>query len=224
MRGIFTAASLALIAGSAAAQPAVDSQTMSASKLFPFLDTYLALPASERDHFHMEYAVTGDGPPANAHLTLKRPSGDTPITLGPEGQILIQPSPADLKSAQVVMTTPKGSHYGIALRLVASETPAQTLDVAPLKAGVDQARTAAKKAAGLMSMIVPDFETVCFVGAGSGQAVLSDGKTTPLKISAPPSAPKFLNPCLTPTDMPQARQVTLAKTPTSILIVRRPKS
>ena len=206
------------------AQPAVDTQTLPAAKVFPFLDVYLGLPASERDHFRMEYSITGDGPPANAHLLLKRASGDAPLTLGAEGQILTQPSLADLKSAQVVMTTPKGTHYGIALRLVASEAPAQTLDVAPLKTGIDQARIAAKKAAGLMSMMVPDFETVCFIGAGSGQAVLADGKTTPLKVSAPPSAPKLLNPCLTPVDMPQARQVTLAKTPTAILIVRRPKT
>ncbi len=206
------------------AQPAVDTQTMAAAKLFPFLDTYLGLPTTERDHFRMEYGVVGDGPPADVRLTLKRASGETPITLSPDGLILTQPTPADLKSAQVVMTTPKGSHYGISLRLVASEPPAQTLAVAPLKTGIDQARVAAKKAAGLMSMMVPDFETVCFVGAGSGQAVLNDGKTAPLKVSAPPSAPKFLNPCLTPADLPQARQVTLARTPTAILIVRRPKS
>lgn len=224
MRGIFIAVGFSLIAGSAAAQSAVDTQTMAASKLFPFLDTYLALPASERDHFHMAYGVMGDGPPANVHLSLRRSSGDTPIAVSPEGLILTQPSAADLKSAQVVMTTPKGSHYNISLRLLASEPLAQTLDVAPLKIGIDQARTAAKTAAGLMSMMVPDLETVCFVGAGSGQAVLTDGKAMPLKISAPPAAPKFPNPCLTPADEPEVRQVTLARLPSAILIVRRPKN
>ena len=222
MRGILIAAGIGLMAGGASAQTAVDTQTMAASKLFPFLDTYLGLPPTERDHFRMEYGLTGDGPLTNAHLILKRASGDVPIQVGADGHILTSPSLADLKSAQVVMTTPKGSHYGISLRLVASETPAQTVDVASLKQGIDQARAAARKAAGLMAMMVPDFETVCFVGAGGGQAVLGDGKTVALKISAPPSAPKFLNPCLTPVDLPQARQVTLAKTPTAILIVRRP--
>ena len=221
MRGILIAAGIGLMAGGASAQTTADTETVPASKVFPFLDTYLGLPPAERDHFRMEYGVTG-GPLADVRLTLKRPSGDTPIPLAPDGRILTAPVLADLKTAQVVMTTPKGSHYGISLRLVASETPAQTLDVAPLKQGIDQARAAARKAAGLMAMIVPDFETVCFVGAGGGQAVLGDGKTIALKISAPPSAPKFLNPCLTPTDLPQARQVTLAKTPTAILIVRRP--
>jgi len=215
-------AGICLIAGGAAAQTATDSETMAASKLFPLLDTYLGLPPAERDQFHLEYAVTGAGAAQSAHLTLKRPSGDTPISLAPDGRILTEPNLADLKSAQVVMTTPKGSHYGVSLRLVANVTPAQRLDVAPLKAGIDQARAAGRKTAGLMAMMAPDFETVCFVDAGSGQAILDDGKTISLKISAPPSMPKFLNPCLTPADQPRARQVSLAHTPTSILIVRRP--
>jgi len=223
MRGILLAAGLSLIAGGAMAQATPDTQTLPASKVFPFFDTYLGLPLSDRDHFRMEYAVNGDGPPGNAHLILRRPTGDVPIQLAADGRILTEPTAADLKSGLVVMTTPKGSHYGIALRLVASSTPAQTLDVAPLKTGIDQARAAARKAAGVMAMMVPDFETVCFVGAGNGQVVLDDGKTMPLKISAPPSAQKFLNPCLTPADLPQARQVTLARTPTALMIVRRPK-
>ncbi len=222
-RGIWAAAGLCLMAGSAMAQQAVDSETVPASKVFPFYDTYLNLPANQRDRFHMEYAVMG-GPVSDAHLTLKRPTGDVPIPLGADGRLQIEPTLADLKSAQVTMTTPKGAHYAIGLRLIATMPPAQTLDVAPLKVGIDQARAAAKKAAGLMSMMVPDFQTVCFVGAGSGQAILADGKSVALKISAPPSSPKFLNPCLTPADMPEARQVTLARAPTQILIVRRPKS
>ncbi len=215
-------AGFCLVAGAAAAQTAADSETMAASKLFPLLDTYLGLPLTERDQFHLEYAVTGNAAGANTHLMLKRPSGDVPIALAADGRILTLPDLADIKSAQVVMTTPKGSHYGISLHIVANEAPAQRLDVAPLKAGIDQARAAGRKTAGLMAMMAPDFETVCFVDAGSGQAILDDGKTIALKISAPPSMPKFLNPCLTPADQPRARQVSLAHTPTAILIVRRP--
>ena len=224
MRGIFPVAlaGLFLFAGGAVAQTATDSETMAASKLFPLLDTYLGLPPAERDQFHLEYGVTGNGAAANTHLTLKRSSGDMPIPLAADGRILAVPDLADLTSAQVVMTTPKGSHYGVSLHIVANEAPAQRLDVAPLKAGIDQARAAGRKTAGLMAMMAPDFETVCFVDAGSGQAILEDGKTIALKISAPPSMPKFLNPCLTPADQPQVRQVSLAHTPTSILIVRRP--
>jgi len=223
MRGIFLASGLFVIAGSAAAQAAVDTKTVAASQLFPFFDSYLGLPAAERDHFRLEYRVMGDAPATNAHLTLKRATGDVPMAMVPEGRILTEPTAADLKSAQVIMSAPKGSHYSIGLQIVESEAPAQTLDVAPLKIGIDQARVAAKKAAGLMAMMVPDLETVCFVGAGSGQVTLNDGKTVALKISAPPSAPKFLNPCLTPADMPQAHQVTLARMPSALMIVRRPK-
>ena len=224
MRGILAPAlaGVCLLAGTAAAQAATDSETLAASKLFPLLDIYLGLPAAERDQFHLEYVVTGPSAAANVRLTLKRPSGDVPMAMAPDGRILTEPTLADLKSAQVIMTTPKGSHYGISLHLVANESPAQRLDVTPLKAAIDQARAAGRKTAGLMAMMAPDFETVCFVDAGSGQAVLDDGKTVALKISAPPSMPKFLNPCLTPADQPQARQVSLAHTPTSILIVRRP--
>lgn len=222
MKGaIVAAAGLCLMAGTAVAQTAVETQTIPAAKLFPFLDTYLNIPAAQRDHFRMEYALVG-GPASNARLTLKRPSGDMAVALAADGRILTEPSLADLKDAKVVMVTPKGSHYGISLRIVASETPAQVMDVAPLKLGIDQARTAAKKAAGLMSMVVPDFQTVCFAGAGSGSATLADGSSVALRITAPPSNPKWLNPCLTPADIPQARRVTLAHVPSSILIMRRP--
>ncbi len=223
MRGMLLPAmiGLSLLAGAVEAQPAADIETLPASKLFPLLDLYLGLPPAERDQFHLEYAITG-GPAADVRLTLKRSSGDTPIALTADGRILTMPGLSDLKSAQVVMTTPKGTHYGISLHLVANAPPAQTLDVAPLKAGIDQARAAGRKTAGLMAMMAPDFETVCFVDAGSGQAILDDGKTIALKISAPPSMPKFLNPCLTPADLPHAHEVSLAHTPTSILIVRRP--
>jgi len=223
MRGTFLAIGLISIAGGATAQTVAETQTLPASQMFPFLGSYQALPAGERDHFRMEFQIVGDAPATNVHLTLKRATGDVPMAMAPDGRILTEPSSDDLKSAKVVMTTPKGSHYGLALHLVEAEAPALTLDVAPLKAGIDQARAAAKKAAGLMAMMVPDFETVCFVGAGSGQIVLDGGKTAPLKIGAPPAAPKFLNPCLTPADMPQARQVTLAHMPSSLMIMRRPK-
>jgi len=223
MRGIFLATGLMLLAGAAAAQTAVDTQTLPASQMFPFLDSYQSLPAAERDHFRLEYQIVGEAPASNVHVILKRATGDLPLALAPDGRILTEPTLADLKSARVEMTTPKGSHYNLGLHLAESEAPAQTFDVASLKIGIDQARAAAKKAAGLMAMVVPDFETVCFVGAGSGQVVLNDGKTAPLKISAPSTAPKFLNPCLTPADMPQARQVILARLPSTLMILKRLK-
>jgi len=224
MRGIILAASFSLIAGAAAAQTfdnkTVDSQTVPASKVFPYLDTYLGLPTAERDHFRLAYTVVGEGSPSDVRLTLKRPGGDVPMIIAADGRIVTEPTLADLKSAKVEMTAPKGGHYGIALNIVASEPAAQTLEVAPLKQGVDQARTAARKAAGLLAMAVPDFETVCFIGSVSGQALMADGKSVPLKTGA--SASKHPNPCLTPVDLPQARQVALARLPTAILITRRP--
>jgi len=222
MRGIIIAGGVALAAGSAAAQTAVDVDTLPASKVFPYLDVYLGMPPAERDHFRLDYGVVGNGPPGNVHLTLKRPSGDVALPVAADGRIQVEPTLADLKSAQVVLTTPKGSHYGISLRIVASSPPAETMEVAPLKIGIDQARAGVRKAAGLLAMAVPDFQTVCFVGSGTGQVQLADGKTVALKIGAPKSNPKFLNPCLTPADLPQARTVTLAHVPAAILIMQRP--
>ena len=148
MRGWISAITgLSLLATAAAAQTATDSETMAASKLFPLLDTYLGLPPTERDQFHLEYAVTGPGAAQNTHLTLKRPSGDIQMAIAPDGRILTEPNLTDLKSAQVAMTTPKGTHYGISLHLVANATPAEKMDVAPLKAGIDQARAAGRKTA-----------------------------------------------------------------------------
>ncbi len=223
MRGVSIILAMAAFSASTAmADPALKTKAFPAAKLFPYYQNYLELPAAERDQFRMAFFLTAAEGPLTA--TLKRPGGDVPLTLGARGEISPLPTLADLKTAQVELTAHDGVKLNAMIELVEAMAPAQTLDATTLKKGIDQARNGARKAAGLLGAMVPDYESVCFVGAGSGNVILADGKTVPLKVSAAPNNPQHPNPCFTPADMPTARQVVLAHVPSLMPIARRPQS
>jgi len=71
------AASLILIAALAASTPALAEKTAPASKVLPFLDRYLKVPAAERARVKLSYALKRDGKPlyeyARAGIELERP-------------------------------------------------------------------------------------------------------------------------------------------------------
>lgn len=209
-----------LSASAATADPALKTKAFPAAKLFPYYSNYLDLPSAQRDQFRMAYFLTAAAGPLSA--TLKRPGGDMPLVFEARGEISPLPTVTDLKTSQVELTARDGIKLAETIELVEATAPAQTLDAAVLKIGIDQARTAAHKAAGLLSAMVPDYQTVCFVGSGSGNAVLVDGRTVPLKTSASPTNPQHPNPCFTPADIPNVRQIVLAHAPSLMPIVKRP--
>lgn len=213
---------LPLATGVAAAEK---SKAIPSPSLFPYLDTYLGLPANARDRFHMSYVVMAQGAKlSDFHLVLNRKGGDAPLSIASDGEILPQPTLADLKAkTPITLEAPNGSRFGISLRIVATIEMAKTYDAAPLKASIEQARAGSKKAAGLLAVAVPDFQTACFSGATAGTVTLANGKTVAL-----PGLPKADDapagtPCFTPAALPDARTVTLDRAPTAIYIEPKPK-
>ena len=214
---------LTLATGAAGAEK---SKAIPSPSLFPFLETYLSLPANARDHFHLSYVVGPQGAKASDfRLALNRPTGDVPITIASDGEMLPQPTLADLKAkTPVTINAPDGSRFGISLRVAATIDMARSYDAAPLKTSIEQAHAGAKKAAGLFAMAVPDLQTACFSGASSGTATLTNGKTVAL-----PGLPKAGDapagtPCFTPQAMPDARTITLDRAPRVVYIQAKPKA
>jgi hypothetical protein len=219
------AVGLSLFTVATGAAGAEKAKAIPSPSLFPYLDTYLGLPANARDRFHMSYVVGAQGAKlSDIHLTLNRTSGDIPLAIAADGEILPLPTLADLKAkTPVTVQAPDGSRFGMSLRIAATIEMAKSYDAAPLKASIEQARSGAKKAAGLLAVAVPDFQTACFAGAASGTATLANGKTIAL-----PGQPKAGDvpagtPCFTPSAMPDARSVTLDRAPRVIYIQPKPK-
>ncbi|MGZ6042826.1 MAG: hypothetical protein ACXWKW_11595 [Asticcacaulis sp.] len=227
MRGVYSAAiagtvlMLGVMPGASVAQD-LKTTSFPASKLFPFLDSYLGLPPAARDHFRLRYRFHAETPVSR--LVLKRPTENVPLRIGTNDELAPQPSLEDLKTAQVEMTAKTGTKYMIGLQVEESMAPALTLDAAALKTGIDQAHDGSRRIAGLMAALVPNFQSVCFLGAGSGSVIMADGQPKPLKLTSNPHDTQHLNPCFTPADYPGAKQVILAHMPSALPIVERPPS
>ncbi len=186
MRRIALATGLSLLFLSQAAGAQTKTKDIPSTSLFPFLQTYLALPSASRDHFHMIYLLRAQGARlSDVHMVLKRPSEQVPLSLAASGEITSLPTLNDLTTkAPIAMSAPDGAKFGITLKVAATLPLTVAYDARDLKTSVDQAHAGARKAAGLMAMMVPDFQLACFDGTTSGTATLANGKTIPLKGAA----------------------------------------
>lgn len=221
MKGVIFAAAAAtcIIASGGYAQAPMETKTLPAETLFPFLAEYLKLPAAERDRFHPNYHLMAQG--VTVRAVLKRRSGDVPLTFAPDGLIQPVPTSADIAAkTQIEMSAPKDSKIGISIKIASSVAPATTLDAKALKASIDQARVGAKKAAGAMAVMVPNLQRVCFEGATGGTAITAGGKAVALKTETKDASVDKGSPCFTPKDMPDAVQIRLDRTPRTLIILR----
>ena len=166
------------------------------SKVFPFLDKYLAIPAGERNRFTMAYTFMTDGKPA-AGLKAAIVEADgrrTPLAFGSDGRVTRLPNAAQLVSANLVVDVPAATKMGVRLALEPLIAPAQELAARDLDLSLVQANAGMAKAGGLMAFAVPKLTGVSFPGAGSGKARLANGAEVPLPIAdgAPFYEPKTL--------------------------------
>ncbi len=219
------AAGLCLLALATGANAAGDStsKAIPSPNIFPFLSTYLGLPANMRDHYHLSYALRSQNARfSDVHMMLKRKSGDVPIAVAANGQMSPLPTLVELtEKTPIMMSAPSGAKFGVELKIAASVDSSKTYDAQGLKIAVDQARTGSKKVAGLMAMMVPDFQSACFEGTSSGTAMLNTGKTIALKLSAKAGDVPAGTPCFTPSEMPAATQITLDRPATAVYIVAK---
>lgn len=212
------ALSLAALAVSSATVARAETKDIPCTDMFPFLLNYLNLPAAERSHFRLGYKLFVSGAKMSEVRLVLKYNGETPLGVAPDGTLSPLPSTAALKSkAPVTFTRPDGSKMGLTLLITSSLPPANTYASADLKKSVEQARAGAKKAAGLMSMAVPNLDRVVFVGASGGQAIAADGAATALPKT------KDGQPVFQPSAHPAAVRVTLDKSATLLRIDAKSK-
>ncbi|MBW8881154.1 MAG: hypothetical protein JF615_06945 [Asticcacaulis sp.] len=201
-----------------------ETANLPAEKLFPYLGNYYDLPAGQRDHFHLAYFFMIKGDRGAVSAVMKGASGDTPLTIASDGRVAPLPSAADLKAKrQIALSAPKGISIGVTIKLMPAAQPAATMDAGYLSVAVQQAHDGAKKAAGLLGMVVPNYQTVCFDGAHSGTVSLKTGASVALKLQKSQDTQSAV-PCFTPSDVPGAAQVILDRAPVAVVIVPKPKA
>lgn len=212
------ALSLAALAVGSATTAHAETKDMPCSDMFPFLLNYLNLPAADRTHFRLAYRLGVSGAKlSDLRLVLKH-NGETPIGLAPDGTLTPLPSAAALKAkAPVTFTRPDGSKMSLTLIIAASLPSATAYAATDLKKAVDQAHSGAKKAAGLISLAVPNLDRITFVGASGAQAIGADGKG----VALPKTKDGY--PIFQPSAHASAARVTLEKAPVLLRIDAKAK-
>ncbi len=159
------------------------------SKVFGYLDKYLAIPPAQRNRFVLAYYVQMNGKPAaGLKAAIVEPDGRrTPLMLGPDGKVLRLPTAAQLAAADFVADVPPEAKLGVRLELEPSMPPALDYSPRELDQAIAQANAGMSKAAGVIRFALPKLTGVTFAGAGSGRARLADGRemTLPMADNAP---------------------------------------
>ncbi len=189
------AAGVALAAAPAAAL-ADAKPPIRLSKVFGFLDKYLAIPPAERSRFVLAYTFMLDGKPAPGlkAAIVEADGRRTPLQIGPDARALRLPTAAQLASASFVADAPAGAKLGVKLDLEPLLTPAQEFPVRELDLALAQANAGMAKAGGLIAFALPKLSGVSFLGSGSGRARLAGGGelALPMAEGAPFYDPKLV--------------------------------
>lgn len=202
----------------AVAYAQVENRTVSADQAFPLLRGFLNLPAADRDQLRLGYVLrVKEGNASDIRITLNHNGQETPIRISGNGTLSPLPTRAQLNGgAKVTVSGPKSAKVSMKLRTYSTQTLSQTLDAKALAKGVIQGNSAARKIAGVLAAAAPKLDRVVFVGGGGGMAVMADGKEQALPTyrggDYTAGTPYFV-----PSQMPNATQIRLNKTPSVIL-------
>jgi hypothetical protein len=214
---------LALLAAGAAAPGLAfaDDNHLPLDKAFPLLSAYLTLAPADRSRFYLAYrAVRDKRPTGDAHATIVAANGArTPLPLDRVGQVLSQPSLAALKSAATLEIA--GAAFQLLPEIRCTMAPAQRLDAGELALALAQVNAAIAKIAGALALMVPKLTCAFFPDAGTGQALMADGRAAPLPVFAAPILGPV--PYFETSKFVGAKTVVLARAPSRILLGGHPK-
>jgi hypothetical protein len=217
-RGVLAAGVVLALGAPAASDPALAQAKPPAAKqaaikkTFPYLDAYYKIPATERSRFALAYTLQreGGGPPPKVRVWLHQGTAKTEIPVAADGRILSLPTLAQLNSAATISVEKSVQvPLGLSMGLEATARPAREMSAGEIAAAVEQANRGIKRAAGVVRFMVPTLGSAGFVGAGSGEVVMADGRRAPLPVTG--DTPRF-----EPAAWPTARTLIFARTPTRI--------
>lgn len=199
------------LAGPAVAQ-AQARDPLQVRQIFAFYDVYLGLAPTERDGLSLTYSLLNrNGAALSQQATMVAGERRVPIRLNAAGEILNPPDLAMWREGVIEFATPpqRGSTQ-ISLEIRPRFAMDDRVEVAEVRNSLNDYRAALRRA-GPLALAAPRTDGVRFVGAGSGSAVMADGRRValPLDEGAPRFAPDS-------RAMRGAVRVELARAPTEL--------
>lgn len=180
-RFVLIAAAVLALATAAAAPP---EKSVPVSKAFPYLETYLKMPAAERSRFTLGYFLTIGGKPAtNVNVWLVDGGKRTPVPIGADGIVIRTPNLGELeRNATVVLGASPDTKFGLQLQIEPLVPRGVEMDAPALSLAAVQADAAVHKAAGLLGFAAPHLTRIYFKGSSGGEAVFADGHAVKLSV------------------------------------------
>lgn len=194
------------------------------AQAFRYLDSYLGLAPGLRSHFHLGFrALRNERPAPDLRAAIVVPgAGATPLSLDARGEVMRLPTLGELKKSDAVLEVMDGDGaLRFATEIRPDVAPSTRIDAAELAAALSQANVAIAHLAGPFDIVAPRLDIVLFPDAGSGQAVLADGRVAQLPLT---NAVKALGavPYYAPATMRGVRVLSLTRAPSRIILAVRP--
>lgn len=192
------------------------------AKAFRYLDAYLGLAPALRSRFHLVFrALRNERPAPDLKAAIVLPgAGAMPLTLDPQGEVTRLPTLGELKS-NAVLEVDSGGQFRFATEIRPDVAPATSIDAGQLALALGQANNAIAQMAGPFDIVAPRLDVILFPDAGSGRALLADGRVAQLPTTGVVKALGVV-PYYEPDALPGARMLSLARAPSRILFAHRP--
>jgi hypothetical protein len=194
------------------------------TKAFPYLEKYLAFPASRRNQFSLAYvARRGYRPAPDFKAMIVEPGGQRmPLPLQRDGCVARLPTLAELRGGAMLETDDAAGDVHLVPEVRANAPASTHVDPAQLCDAMAQLNAAAATLSGMLSFMIPKFDTVFFPDSGGGQAVFAGGRTAPLPVTV--SHYLGATPYFVPASDAGAHDLVLARAPSRMLIGTHPKT
>ena len=198
-------------------------QRIPLAQAFRYLDSYLGLAPALRSRFHLVFlALRNERPAPNLKAAIVVPgNGAKPLPLDARGEVTQLPTLGELKKGDAVLEVDGSGGFRFATEIRPDVAPSTRIDAGELALALGQANVAIAHLAGPFDVVAPRLDIILFPDAGSGQAVLANGRVTQLPTTA---AVRSLGvvPYYDPVSLQGVRSLALSRTPSRIILARRP--
>ena len=192
------------------------------TRAFRYLDFSLGLAPALRTRFHLVFlALRNERPAPNLKAAIVTPgNGAKPLSLDARGEVTQLPTLGELRS-NAVLEVDDGGDFRFATEIRPDVQPSTRIDAAELAAALSQANIAIAHMAGPFDVVAPRLDIILFPDAGSGQALLANGRVAQLPTTGAVKALGVV-PYYDPGSMRDVRVLALSRTPSRILLALRP--
>lgn len=174
-----------VVCGLMAAAPAhaqgTEQKTAPATKVFRYLDKFLAVSPDKRSKIRVLFYLKKDGRPASGyHPVLIDGDTRTPLPLAADGRFERLPTLEQmLRKPTLAIDAPTEARFNAEVQIQSTVKLAQEIDAREVVASIRQVNGVLRDTVGALAILAPSIRA-SFPGAGSGVAINASGVQTKL--------------------------------------------